>query len=59
MGLLEDVVEDYNRIYLGTCSVHIVIGKMRDCCDDTIDAHVNDCCYEYTIELQQQITAMI
>jgi hypothetical protein len=35
------------------------IGKMRYCCDDTIDAHANDCYYECTIELQRQITVMI
>jgi hypothetical protein len=33
------------------------IGKTRDCCVDTIDAHAND--YECTIELQRQITVMI
>ena len=59
MGLLKDVVKDYNRICLVSRSIHTVIGKMRYCCDDTIDAHANDCCYECTIELQRQITVMI
>ena len=59
MGLLEDVVKDYNRICVVARLIHIVIGKIRDSCDDTMDVHANDCCYECTIELQRQITVMI